>query len=349
MFLMFLRARARGFALKPFYYWVTANFSDCSIGTFFRFIRTFFRFVGHFSGAIHRQIFVIHRVHLHFKCSFYIIGTLVFVVSITGNLSQYVKQEDFPSRIYQEQRQTIDRMSCQHEQYPCKALFLAQNQGWKIKLSATEYAEEFGLTHDTAYNQLKSASEKLWNRYIRYIVQTRRGPKEAKFRWISGVTYHHGEGWVELNFTPEVAPHLLALRKQFTSHKLKHACAFDSIYAWRLYECLKSWQDTGKYTPDIETFHEAMEAPPSCRQNFKALRIRVIEPAVSAIIEKSDLLVQWKPVKAGRKVIGLEFHFQPNPQINLPLETPESSSVKRATLSAARLTHSPSRVSAMQP
>src|SRR5260363_67057 len=44
----------------------------------------------------------------------------IFVVSITGNLSQYVKQEDFPSRIYQEQRQTIDRMSCQHEQYPCK-------------------------------------------------------------------------------------------------------------------------------------------------------------------------------------------------------------------------------------
>src|SRR5260363_116113 len=63
------------------------------------------------------------------------------------------------------------------------------------------FSEEFGLTHDTAYNQLKSASEKLWNRYIRYIVQTRRGPKEAKFRWISGVTYHHGEGWVELNFT----------------------------------------------------------------------------------------------------------------------------------------------------
>src|SRR5260364_89196 len=72
------------------------------------------------------------------------------------------------------------------DQVPSKGLFLAQNQGWKIKLSATEYAEEFGLTHDTAYNQLKSASEKLWNRYIRYIVQTRRGPKEAKFRWISG-------------------------------------------------------------------------------------------------------------------------------------------------------------------
>src|SRR5260364_377717 len=96
--------------------------------------------------------------------------------------------------------------------------------------------------------------------------------------------------------------HRAAMRKWNRMHK--HACAFDSIYAWRLYECLKSWQDTGKYTPDIETFHEAMEAPPSCRQNFKALRIRVIEPAVSAIIEKSDLLVQWKPVKAGRKVIG---------------------------------------------
>lgn len=204
-------------------------------------------------------------------------------------------------------------------QVPSQPLFLAQNQGWKMKLSAMEYAEEFGLSNDTAYNQLKSASEKLWHRYIRYIVQTRRGPKEAKFRWVSGVTYHHGEGWVELNFTPEAAPHLLALRKQFTSYKLKHACALNSIYAWRLYECLKSWQDTGRYSPDIEAFHEVMEAPSSCREDFADLRRRVIEPAVSAIVEKSDLLLQWQPIKAGRKVIALDFRFSINPQQRLPL------------------------------
>lgn len=199
-----------------------------------------------------------------------------------------------------------------------KSLFDAnRNQGWKVRIAASDYAEQCGISLDTAYNQLKSASDKLWQRYIRYIVDTRRGPKEVKFRWVSSVTYHHGEGWVELNFTPEIAPHLLCLRKQFTSYKLKHAAAFDSIYAWRLYECLKSWQNTGCYAPQIDDFHHAMESSKTCQKNFKDLRRRVIEPAVSAIVEKAELLVQWKPIKAGRKVIGLEFHFQPNPQRSL--------------------------------
>ena len=58
-----------------------------------------------------------------------------------------------------------------------------------------------------------------------------------------------------------------------------------------------------------------MEAPPSCRKDFKALRTRIIEPAVEAIKAKASMLVEWKPLRAGsRRVTGLEFHFQPDPQ-----------------------------------
>lgn len=204
---------------------------------------------------------------------------------------------------------------------PLKNLVLAANSGWKMKVTAMAYASAFGVHPTTAYEQLKSSSERLFERYVRYEIKDRKGkPVERKFRWVSGVTYAPGDGYVELNFTPEIAPHLLGLRKQFTSYKLRHAAAFDSIYAWRLYEVLKSWQSTGLYTTSIEAFWEAMEAPPSCRKDFKALRIRIIEPAVLAITAKASMLVEWKPIRAGsRRVTSLEFRFAPNPQAQLDM------------------------------
>lgn len=204
---------------------------------------------------------------------------------------------------------------------PLKGLALANNAGWKIKINAMEYAETFHLHPTSAYEQLRSAAENLFERYVRYEVKGRRGQvEEKKFRWVSGATYAAGEGFVELNFSPEIAPHLLGLRKQFTTYKLVHAAAFDTVYAWRLFELLKSWQSTGIYAPTIEVFWDAMEAPPSCRKDFKALRTRVIEPAIASIMAKAQMVVEWKPLRSGsRRVTGLEFRFAKDPQARLDM------------------------------
>lgn len=205
---------------------------------------------------------------------------------------------------------------------PTKPLFDAQkNQGWKVRISAMDYADVFEVDSSTAYTQLHDAAKRLWQRYIRYTLPSRKGVKDVSVRWVSSATYAEGEGWVELNFTPEIAPHILGLRSKFTTYKLKHAAGLDSLYAWRLYECLKSWQNTGLYAPDIDEFHQAMESPESCRKNFKDLRVRVIDPAVKSINQKTDITVQWEPVRAGgRKVTGLRFTFEPTMQAKLDLE-----------------------------
>jgi plasmid replication initiation protein len=44
-----------------------------------------------------------------------------------------------------------------------------QRGAWLVRLSAADYAQTFGVDLDTAYDQLKSASENLFNRYIRII------------------------------------------------------------------------------------------------------------------------------------------------------------------------------------
>ena len=192
-----------------------------------------------------------------------------------------------------------------------------QRGAWLVRLSAADYAQTFGVDLDTAYDQLKSASENLFNRYIRIIRKTRKGMEEYKFRWVGGVRYHKGEGWVELDWWHEVVPHLFGLRNEFTSYKLKQASALRSAYSWRLFEVLQSWQSTGRYQPSIEDFCRAMDVPEGYTKNFKEVRRRVIEPAIKELIQKNNMLITWKPQNAGRKVIGLEFRFEQNPQQSL--------------------------------
>jgi len=203
---------------------------------------------------------------------------------------------------------------------PVKDLFLASREGWKIRFSAAEYAETFEVSHDAAYLQMKQAGDYFLRRQVRQIVETPKGKIETISNWLSGTTYHHGEGWVEVRFSHEVAPYLLGLRKEFTSYKLKQASALRSIYSWRLFECLQSWKNEGRWSPTIEEFNHAMEVPESFKSNFGMMRRRVIDPALKELREKDNMLIDLELKKSGRKIIKLIFTFSRNSQVAMELE-----------------------------
>jgi len=191
--------------------------------------------------------------------------------------------------------------------------------GWTVHLTAEEYANEFAITPDAAYLQLKKAGDNLMKRQVRTMTQTVKGMKEARTNWCGQCVYHHGEGWIEIAFTPQIAPHLLGLRKKFVSYRLEQAGALRSIYSWRLFECLKSWGDKGKWSPDIEDFCHAMDVPQSYQANFKDIRVRVLEPALKELREKDNAEITMTLRKSGRKVTGMTFTYRPNPQGQLEL------------------------------
>lgn len=69
-----------------------------------------------------------------------------------------------------------------------------------------------------------------------------------------------------------------------------------------------------------------MEAPPSCRKDFKSLRVRVIEPSVNSIQLHTGLKIEWEPIRSGaRRVTSLEFRFGPDPQGQLDLREPTNN------------------------
>lgn len=201
------------------------------------------------------------------------------------------------------------------------------------KITAEEYAEGCNVTANTAYDQLQSASKHIYNRSIIFYepAHKRNGkplePTKTVMRWVGQIKYHKGEGWVELYWWPPLVKHLMGLKRHFTSYQLQQASALRSVYSWRLLELLTRFESTGWAEYTIEDFATAMDATDKQRDDFAAIRRKIIEPAVKELKEKDGWLIEWKPVKAGRKVKALRFEFSRDPQTSL-FDLPEDTTAE---------------------
>nr|WP_015061581.1 replication initiation protein [Paracoccus marcusii]AFJ97308.1 Rep [Paracoccus marcusii] len=194
--------------------------------------------------------------------------------------------------------------------------------GKPVRISAVDFAEQFGLDPTTAYEQLRDAQENLFNRYIRHIEHY--GPNGQKveiikMRWITSIGYKDGDGEVALAFAPEIAQFLVQLKKHFTSYQLSKAAALRSTYSWRMFENLERFRETGTWEVDMDRFHAIMETPKSYRANFAQTRRFVIEPALAELAAKTNITAQVEPIRRGRKIDRLRFTFESASQMKLPL------------------------------
>lgn len=187
----------------------------------------------------------------------------------------------------------------------------ASQGGWSVQLRARDYADLFEVSLDSAYEQLKEGADRLLKTiWTAHMVDDQNKQFRRKGQWLSLAEYRDQEGRIDVTFHPHVAPHLLELRSQFTTYKLKQAYALRSIYAWRLQECMESWRSTGRWLVSVEEFEVAMDAPDSCRGNFGNLKKRVIEPAIAELASKARLYIEMRPTHTrGRKILDLAFEI----------------------------------------
>jgi len=191
------------------------------------------------------------------------------------------------------------------------------------RITAMEYAETFKVDLDTAYDQLQDAAKNLYNRSITFYVPShkRNGkplpPTKMQMRWVGQVHYQKNEGWVELYWWPKLLPYLTGLQKQFTTYQLQQTSALRSTYSWKLLELLTRFQSIGIIEYTIEDFCASVDATEKQAADFGKIRTKIIEPAVKELQEKDGWIIQWKPIKVGRKVKKVHFTFMRNPQASL--------------------------------
>ena len=171
-------------------------------------------------------------------------------------------------------------------------------------VTAKEFAEQFLMDEKIVYKEMEDASKALAERWVR----TTDGKYREQFRWVFGVRYHDNEGKVTLGFSPWVIPYLTNLREQFTSLKLSQISELKSVYSIRLLEFLMQFKATGKFIIELDRFKERLDIKNEYKR-FYNLKMRVIEPAVKELKEKSNLVIDWRPVKSGKTIKQLEFVF----------------------------------------
>lgn len=187
----------------------------------------------------------------------------------------------------------------------------------RVKLSAGEYSELYGVDANTAYDQLQACGESIIRKQVCWYEEGPKGIKKIQINWLGKAEYIKGEGIVNLWFTPQIQPHLVQLKRNFTSYQLQQASALRSLYSWRLLELLTQYESTGWRQMALSDFADVMEATEKQRENFAAIRRKIIEPAVKELCEKDGWLIQWAPIKEGRKVAALRFEFKRDPQGSL--------------------------------
>lgn len=128
--------------------------------------------------------------------------------------------------------------------------------------------------------------------------------------FVSAVKFNKRERRVELRFAYDILPYISALERQFTSYKLKYTQQFSSIYAHRLYHLLVMWLGQGLSFKEIKIQEVKDMLDISDKyQNFKDLRMKVFEPAMSQINAYSDIAVDVRYLKHGRSYHWLQLRF----------------------------------------
>jgi len=181
----------------------------------------------------------------------------------------------------------------------------------KLKIYASDYASQFGVTKETAYEALKTAVDNLFNRYFSYKTYED-GDKEfvCKSRWVSRIGYADNHGELFITFAPDVVPLITRLEERFTSYQLKQVAGLTSKYAIRIYELLISWRTVGKCLFTIEDFRELLGIGVNEYKLMHQFKGRVLDPAIKQINELTDLAVSYEQHKSGRTITGFEFKFK---------------------------------------
>lgn len=172
-------------------------------------------------------------------------------------------------------------------------------------LSAKEYAEEFKLSGNTAYEVLKEASDKLMK--TPFVTKTAIGI--LKINVCSQAHYVEKEGRIDIRFTEEIMPHLAELSKNFTMYNLKEISEFNSIYTTRMYELLIQFKITGTLDISIADLRHSLGCS-NIFLKYNDLKRFAVAHAVNEINSQYELNLNYQEIKAGRKIERIIFTFK---------------------------------------
>ncbi len=191
-----------------------------------------------------------------------------------------------------------------------------------IKTSDTEFTQyaiqikDFKeLIHSDSKNTYKYA-----HKLISELMSNPMKIGDEQFNWASYGKYHRGDGLVVFEIHRLLKPYLLELQKNFLQYNITNILPLKSGYVIRLYElCKDHYSEATRYKESatsatfdikIDRLRELFEIPQSYA--YKDIRVNILDKAVTQFKEKTDIQIEYKIQKIGRKVDRLVITVREN-------------------------------------
>ena len=184
----------------------------------------------------------------------------------------------------------------------------------RFAVRASDYMELYGVDRNGAYEALKEASERLFNRYFTYDELVNKEYmlyERLKARWVTKIGYIEKEATVTLYLSEEILSMVGKLESQYTTYFLNQISELTSMYAVRIYEMIVQWRQA-KVVPTIslEELRDRLGIKPEEYPRIYDLKKNVLDIAIKQINEHTDITVIYTQEKTGRRISGFTFKFK---------------------------------------
>lgn len=196
-------------------------------------------------------------------------------------------------------------------------------------ITVSEFAEALDIDMTNAYRQLYEGIDALFNASVMF----NEGDWEVETRWVSSKAKKlDGGGAVRFKWGEDVHAGLSQIRNGFKKYQLRNIAKLDTAHAIRLYEILLRYKDTGTRIIAIDEI-KAMLGIPDKYPLMNDFKRYVIEPSIKQLNTKSNMRVEYKTKKKGRKITHLIFKFKLENQLKLDLGDSIGKKQKRISTS----------------
>jgi len=174
----------------------------------------------------------------------------------------------------------------------------------QIVITADYYKAVFGSSNP--YRDMQIAAEALYDRSVRLQTESEKGD----VRWLAEKWTSHTDGksggHVRLVFTRAISVYLSELRKRFTTYAIHRIAKLETVYAFRIFEMLVRFSDTGWHRVSIPDLAKMLELPKSY-QRASNLKARVLEVAKREINESSGMKIEYEIIYKKGKATHVDF------------------------------------------
>jgi len=176
-------------------------------------------------------------------------------------------------------------------------------QNEELELDVIDFANLINSPRENIYREAKTIATKLLSKTLLLEDEDEKG--FVACNWFSGMRYRSGRFYIRVY--DGLIPHLINLKKCFTSYKLSYALTLQSSYAIRLYELLSQYIKIKNRTFDIDVLRQNLGILNGELKQFGHFKERVLDISEREINAKTDIRIAWEAIRKGRKVTHIKF------------------------------------------